>query len=338
MDEKKVLLIRLSSLGDVALLSPVIAILHSRNYKIHLLTRRLPANIYLGDPRVERIWIYEDYSPPKLIYELMREKYSYICDLHLQPRTILLTSFLRTSSKVITYHKESIQRYSLLFFKRRIFPLHHTIYRYLTAIKFAGSVEELWEEAKRNLVMPFFEEEVEELWEELKLKNIYPGKNIIFLAPGARWETKRWPPEYYRKLAELLSNEGITVGIVGGTEDSHLAKEILKTVGGYDFTGIPPRKTILLLSYGKGLITNDSAHLHFGMLAGIPVIAIFGPTVPDFGFYPLGKKDIILETDLPCRPCSMHGEKRCKRGDLLCLKMITPEQVFTRVKEEIIER
>ena len=328
----KVLLIRFSSLGDVALVSPLFSILKKRKFEVHFLTRKLPALLYYGDPRVERIFALEEYESQKdLVNDLKKEHYDFIVDLHLQPRSIIISQQLRLhSGKIYRYQKESFQRYMLLYLKRQVITIHHAIYRYLAALKFIDSPQNLWNEALRMLKMPFFKEEIDEAL--AVMDNSVFRRGVVFLAPGANWKQKQWGPDKYAQLAEKVNSLGYSVAVVGGEQERPLSDLILKNSDGIDLTGLNPRKTVLILTMGKLLVTNDSAHQHLGMLAGIPVAVIFGPTVPEFGFYPLGKKDIIIQKKLSCRPCSLHGEKKCKRGDLLCMSSITPEEVMEKIR------
>ncbi len=67
--------------------------------------------------------------------------------------------------------------------------------------------------------------------------------------------------------------------------------------------------------------------MHLACGVGTPVVALFGPTTRTWGFYPEGPKDVVLECDLPCRPCSLHGGKTCQRN-LECMSNISPEDVL----------
>lgn len=328
--KEKVLVIRLSSLGDVSLISPVIEILNEK-FEVHILTRRLPANIFLGDPRVAKVWVFENYKHiNSLIVKLAKEKFSHVIDLHLQPRTAFITSSLKFSgAKIHKYRKETICRNLILKTgNRNICKTNHVIYRYLHALKFIDTQDNLWSSFK--LKMPFFKEEYDEFNEKYE-KILDKISNTVFFAIGAKYQSKRWPIEYFRELGQHINNNGMYFGIVGGPEDKKVGYELTQGFKGFNFAGLLPRETILLLNHAKLIVTNDSSHVHMGMLAGIPVIDIFGPTVKEFGFYPLGKYDRIIETDLNCRPCSMHGEKKCKRDDFACMREIKPERVFDEV-------
>ena len=82
------------------------------------------------------------------------------------------------------------------------------------------------------------------------------------------------------------------------------------------------------------LITNDSAPLHIANAVGTDVIAIFGATVPSFGFYPYGKNDFVFETNgLKCRPCSIHGGNKCPVNTFECMNAISEKDIYDKVKE-----
>jgi len=157
---------------------------------------------------------------------------------------------------------------------------------------------------------------------------------FVALAPGSVWATKRWP--HYPALAELL---GDRVVIVGSTGDVYLSSDILRTVGAraMDCAG---RLSLLasaeLISRARVLVTNDSAPLHLASAVGTPTVAIFGPTVPEFGFGPLAPRSAILGVPaLVCRPCDRHGPQRCPLGHWRCMREITPRQVADAVQELI---
>jgi heptosyltransferase-2 len=88
------------------------------------------------------------------------------------------------------------------------------------------------------------------------------------------------------------------------------------------------RRVAALLGRLSALVTNDSALMHAAAAVGTPVIALFGPTVTEFGFAPAGPGHRILERSLDCRPCSVHGSAHCPRGHFRCLKEIAPEDVL----------
>ena len=158
------------------------------------------------------------------------------------------------------------------------------------------------------------------------------GEPFVALAPGSVWATKRWPE--YAALAELI---GARVAVVGAAADVALASEILRAIGAraMDCTG---RLSLLasaeLIGRATVLVTNDSAPLHLASAMGTPTVALFGPTVPEFGFGPLASASrVIGRTELACRPCDRHGPRQCPLGHWRCMREITPRQVADAVQE-----
>ena len=151
------------------------------------------------------------------------------------------------------------------------------------------------------------------------------------LAPGSIWGTKRWP--YYGELAARLSGP---VVVVGGGEDRALGDSIVAASGGRARNAageLSLRGSAALIARARLLVTNDSAPLHLATAAGTPVVAVFGPTLPSFGFGPRGAHDRIVEHDqLACRPCSAHGPQVCPLGHHRCMKELGVELVVKAIE------
>lgn len=151
------------------------------------------------------------------------------------------------------------------------------------------------------------------------------------LAPGSIWGTKRWP--YYGELAARLSGP---VVVVGGREDRALGESIVTASGGRARNAageLSLRGSAALIARAGLLVTNDSAPLHMATAAGTPIVAIFGPTVPSFGFGPRGARDRIVEHDhLACRPCSAHGPQVCPLGHHRCMKELDVDLVVKAIE------
>ena len=155
----------------------------------------------------------------------------------------------------------------------------------------------------------------------------WSGERLIALAPGSVWATKRWP--HYAALARELSNDARLV-IIGAEADRELASEIAAVhAGAIDATG---RLTLLasaeLIRRTALLVTNDSSPLHLASAMNTPTVAVFGPTVPEFGFGPLATQSAVAGLGaLACRPCDRHGPQRCPLGHWRCMREITPVMV-----------
>lgn len=150
---------------------------------------------------------------------------------------------------------------------------------------------------------------------------------FIALAPGSVWATKRWP--FYPALARELARDYALV-IVGGAEDADLAGAIqLEAPDAISAVGkLPLLASAALLSRAKALVTNDSAPQHLASAVGTPTVAIFGPTVPAFGFGPLAPVSLVAEHPaMPCRPCDKHGPAVCPLAHFRCMREQSPESV-----------
>lgn len=153
---------------------------------------------------------------------------------------------------------------------------------------------------------------------------------IIALAPGSVWETKRWLPEYYIRLAKYLKQLGYNCICIGGESDRKLAEVIAGDSSTYSLAGqLSLTQSLYLLQKASLLITNDSAPTHLAGLAKCPTVTIYGATTAKFGFYPFGEYDVSIEPDnLKCHPCAIHGGRKCPIGEFYCMKSITPEYVL----------
>jgi len=155
---------------------------------------------------------------------------------------------------------------------------------------------------------------------------------FVAVAPGSIWATKRWP-----HYPELIDQVGGRIAIVGAGSDRELAARIVESAGSraFDATGkLSLLASAELIGRARALVTNDSAPLHLASAMNTPTLAIFGPTVPAFGFGPLASRSAVLGIDtLACRPCDRHGPQRCPLGHWRCMREITPRQVATALEE-----
>ena len=157
---------------------------------------------------------------------------------------------------------------------------------------------------------------------------------LVALAPGSVWATKRWP--FYPALAADLSERAVLV-VVGGAGDRELAAEILAACPPGRVVDGTGRLSLLasaaLIARAALLVTNDSAPQHLASAVRTATLAIFGPTVPAFGFGPLavGSATTGVE-DLACRPCDRHGPRTCPLGHWRCMREQTPGRIAARAR------
>ncbi|MCX7834551.1 MAG: glycosyltransferase family 9 protein [bacterium] len=158
---------------------------------------------------------------------------------------------------------------------------------------------------------------------------------IIAIAPGAVWNTKKYPIEQYEQIAKQLSEKKYSIVTIGGLADQSECERVAKAGKGSSLGGLlTPRESAAVIKQCKILVTNDSAPLHLAQSVGTPTLAIFGATVPSFGFAPIGEKDMIAEVHhLDCRPCAIHGGKKCPKKHFRCMKEISPQSIVELIEQ-----
>jgi len=164
---------------------------------------------------------------------------------------------------------------------------------------------------------------------------------IILISPGSVWETKRYPSKSYAEIASGLSAAGYKIIISGSSSEKDTGEEIRRIAGDQiiNSCGIfSMAETVELMSHSELVITNDSAPTHFAMAAGAPVLTIYCSTVPEFGFYGYSDKSHHLSSDVSCKPCGIHGHKKCPAGHFECGTKIKAYEVIRKVKEILDDR
>lgn len=154
---------------------------------------------------------------------------------------------------------------------------------------------------------------------------------IVSLIMGSTWETKDWPLSGYAGLIKKIKEDNPThhVLLVGTKAQSSLAERLVSP-GVYNLCG----KTKLselpqILKASKVVIGPDSGPGHISSLVGVPYVSLFGPTSAE-RTAPYGYEDIVVAAQVPCRPCY---RKKCPGLDKVCMRLISPEQVYSAAKK-----
>jgi heptosyltransferase-2 len=160
------------------------------------------------------------------------------------------------------------------------------------------------------------------------------NEKYIGLCPGAKHFTKRWPKEYFIDLGKMLETSGYKVALFGSADESETIKEIESQLGNpLNLCNDSILQTAANMKMCKAIYTNDSGSMHLSCAVDVPVIAFFGSTVKEFGFYPYKNQNVVLEIeDLPCRPCTHIGRNSCPLKHFKCMKEIKPELAFNSLK------
>lgn len=158
-------------------------------------------------------------------------------------------------------------------------------------------------------------------------------KPLLILCPGAQYgASKRWPENYFAKVAQHYVAQDWQVGLLGGKAEKTIVDNIKQEVTSVlDLTETSLSEAIDILSIANVVVSNDSGLMHVACALDRPVIAIYGSSSPDFT-PPLSKKAVILSKSLPCKPCF---KRECPLGHLKCLKMVTPEEVIAAINHAV---
>lgn len=243
------------------------------------------------------------------------QKYDYVLDLHKNLRTFLISMFVK--GKVVRYNKKTLsRRFS------RLSPEFNVVYAYLDTLEKLGIKNPRRYRPKVILSQ-----------EELKKVSEILPTSFIAIGTGARYKNKIYP--HYHKVADILLKRGYNVVLVGSKDDKELDKNTYDTKV-LDLRGkVSLRQTMAVISKADLTISNDSAVAHISRAVSTPVLMVYGATHPYLGFAPLEDEGKFIFKDLPCQPCDIHGKGECRRKDLACLNLITPEDIAQKAIEMI---
>lgn len=336
---QNILIIHTAFPGDLILATPLIQAARAcfPAAKIDFVTTPICANLLETHPELNAVLVFDKHYRDrewKRLFDFARALKTNAYDLALIPHRSLRSSLLAWLAGI---------------------PQRIGFDRSAGAFLFTQKIhyEKEWHEIDRNLALlqsfhlpkfdlapvVFPDSRDQELIDDF-LANRTPASRMFAIAPGSVWETKRWPADRFIKLSQMLLQEwSARVICVGGKADFDLCEMItsafpaesgvVNVAGKFTF-----RQSAELIRRCDALISNDSAPLHLGVAAGTPVFAIFGPTVPAFGFAPRGENHQVIEKDLYCRPCAIHGGRTCPTGTFLCMKGITPGEIFQHLKQK----
>jgi len=175
---------------------------------------------------------------------------------------------------------------------------------------------------------------VDSLIKEHQIEN----KNKFAIAPGSIWSTKRWGKAKFIQLIKKIIQNGYSPILIGGAKDVSLCNEIISEYpAAKTFSGkITLRQTKYFLTKCKGIVSNDSAPLHLGLAADIPVFTVFGSTIPEFGFAPIESNSYVIENEtLNCRPCGIHGSHKCPTKTFDCMENIYPDKLIEKILNHV---
>lgn len=333
MSQKKILILRFSSFGDVTQCLSVPTKLAEKfpASEIHWAIREDLSSLLQHHPHIYKIWSLPRKSGLKELWSLAQslklEQFTDIYDAHNSTRSHFISFFLKIFNWRINLLRKSQKRWKRFL----LFKLRKNTYR----MPFNGQRDlleplEKWgiSEAPPSVPQLFLEtSEIE------SIQKLLPKNPFIALAPSAAFILKRWPIEYWKELVIISAPQHFV--LLGGPEDvfineiQEIAPDRITNLAGK--TNL--RQTSAVVKNSQLLISNDTGILHTAEQQGHPAIALMGPA--PFGF-PSRPTTLILERTLRCRPCSKHGQGPCVNSYFHeCLRDIKPQEVFQHLQAKI---
>ncbi|HRP07599.1 MAG TPA: glycosyltransferase family 9 protein [Gemmatimonadales bacterium] len=327
----RILLVRFSSIGDIVLTTPVIRAIRQRHPDAHIamVVREDMADLVRHNPRLDQVITWQHRSPLGPLVERIRQTdWTHRLDLHGSLRSRRLR--LMVGGEWQGYPKHRIRRTALIATGRRMGgSLGHVVERYAEA---AASLGITLDDLPAELFVSVEAEEKARAF--LAGHGLGRQRRLVALVPGAAHFTKRWPPEYWTDLAARLSVKDDLV-ILGGPAEREVAATMVAAAGraaasaAGDFSLLG---SAALLRQSAAAVAGDTGLMHMATAVGTPVIALYGPGVEEFGFFPWRARSRVLQIDIGCRPCSAHGGPRCPLGHHRCLRDLTPELVAAQLE------
>lgn len=331
----KWLVFRLSALGDVILTSGVMRYWHERHgWCFSVATRDQFSPVFRNSPCVDRVVAPspEDLSSmARLAAWCARTAAEHegwgLLDLHGTLRSRMLA--LRWRGPVRRYPKFAAARRLFLASGGRMGG--EALRRMNVPQRYAMAVESVPPPAA-SLVPEMRLTETELAWGKSFLAKLFDddvlksAAGCVAVHPFAAHPHKAWPRANHEAFLALLDARNIPWLVLG-------AGAPLLPGCPRDVTGKTTlRESAAILAACSALVSGDSGPMHMATAVGTPVVGLFGPTTVEWGFFPSGPRDKVLEKNLPCRPCSLHGKRMCSRNGE-CLAAITPEDVFAALED-----
>lgn len=324
---------RLSAMGDVALLTGVLLYWHTLyNIKFIVITKEEWASLFQNHPAV--------INTEALTKEnLSHKSYIDICKkLATKYQDFpLLDLHASTRSRILSHHwKQSVYRYNKMPILRRFFLwskgrfgkkklLEKNVCQRYADLLCANYVN------KNQLKPQIFLDPQEILYAQQTLLELFPEQNkkILVIHPFATHSAKTFNIERWQELGAILQQKYHILWVGKGT--------LPETIQGKSLVNKTNlRELCAILSQSHLLLTGDSGPMHLANAVDIPLLALFGPTSQEWGFFPVGNNAYILQKNVSCRPCSLHGKQKCTQKES-CLQKISNEEILAKI-ENILAR
>ena len=340
---RRILIIRLSSMGDVILTTPLIELINQTFplARIDFCTKEKFTYLIKSNPKVHKVIKAKNelsYRALKDLRQLIKmSNYNLIVDLQNNLQTIYLRSI--QDAEVHVFNKHSFKKFLLVNLKLNLFKNEKPITeRYKGTISRYASNANLNKKTLPELFTdPVSERSIDNMLNSLEIT----GSSKLICIPAVSGHfTKTYPAEYYSEIINSFPDENAVFFLTGRGKDSvniQLIKSQVKSKKVYDMCDrLEIEDLISLIKRCSLLISGDTGPMHIAEAFNIPIVMMAGSSVKEFGFYPQNEKAVVLENNsLKCRPCSHFGRAKCPKGHFKCMMELTPELVLSKISPYI---
>ncbi len=326
---KNILILRLSSFGDIVLTEPIARSLKLNfpNARLCFVTLKQFQELVSMFESIDNVVGIDKQTWAWDIKEILAADFDLAIDLHNTLRTHAILRRLKPA-RVIRYRRERLKRFLCVYM-----PilwrgnLTHTVDLYAEPLEKIGIHVE---ERIPRIRMPA---------EEEKSNQVLLDDTAIGICPGAGSPYKMWPAEKYAQLARRFLDIGHRVFLIGWKTDREQIEKCRGMIGSdvNPLIGENLKDVARGISRCKVVIGNDSGLMHFAAALGVKVAVIFGPSSPLLGFAPISPWSTAIFREIRCSPCSYHGNVPCKYGHYNCFELISPDDVAKQLVEMIRE-
>ncbi len=329
----KILVVRLSSIGDIILTTPLLRSLKTKypGAQITFLIKEQYKELLASSPYVDKLITFnkkDGFSGlTDIKNRLKEEKFDLFLDIHKNWRSRYLRLGIG-AKKVTSYNKLIFKRTLLIWFKINLYGKIKPVYeRYFDSVRDQGIKYD-----GRGTQIHVPDAAVHKVKTVLEAAGYHFNGPLVILCPGATYFNKKWKPEGFVETARYLTREkSAFVVIHGGPEDKVLCSGIARTAGSgcVSLAGMfSLSESAALLKSATLVIANDSGLLHLAQSQKVPVVGIYGPTTRELGYFPVELNSTVVETELSCRPCTHNGLDKCPKKHFRCMNDITAESVI----------
>jgi len=336
----RVLIIQTAFIGDVVLVTPLIQAAKEglEADLVSVLVRPTAAELLYNNPCVDEIIPYDKKETQKGLSGLMAMagRLSTVpFDTALIPHRSMRSAFLAWLARIPERVGFASSEGRWLLTRRIPYECVHEVDRNLSLLS-------PWHDVNPSSYPPvLYPDDGDRAFVDALLhrQGFVSSDRLIGVNPGSIWATKRWRPERFADIVRRVEQDMDARAVLfGGWEDVDLCRNIASQSGAKPLIAAGEAtllQSAALVERCAALVSNDSAMVHIAAAMGTPVVDIFGPTIPAFGFTPYGQGHCSIEYNLACRPCGRHGSANCPIGTHECMTGITSEQVFEALSDMV---